>query len=615
MLDPGKKTKSKIGPLLDPITNTLQADPSFSANLLSNQYSSVFTVPRPEWNIKDMNEFFNMDSVRLSPTLTTIDLHPDDIEIACSELKKSSSPGPDGVPSSLLMECKQELKLPLYYIWKESLKQGTIPPDLLLVQVCPIHKGGSKADPAQYRPVALTSHLIKVFERVVRSSLVNFLEQNGRLPENQHGFRKNRSTLTQLLAHWDHILDLLENGHTVDVIYTDFAKAFDKCESNVLLHTLRECGIGGMLGEWIAAFLDSKSRMQYVRVDGALSDLQYVISGVPQGTVLGPVLFLVHIMNLCSNLSADTHSSSFADDTRLWRGVKSATDCDYLQDDLETIYNAADHINMIFNSKKFEWLRYSPRNVQSPVYQYRAPDNTPIVLKQELRDLGVKMSSDLSFDLQVGKVVATANQMVGWGLRTFRTRRRDVMLQLLKSLVQPHLDYCSQLWSPSTQAMINKLENVQKSLIMKIKDKDVDSSDYWETLRNLRLFSQERRRERYQIIFIWKISQGLVAGYDIPFVYNNRTGRWAVPARISGSDVSAEVRQAKERSLRVRGCQLFNLLPATLRNSDHNDILMFKNNLDLYLSCVPDQPTTHGLKRAAQSNSLIHQIPLVQAWL
>ena len=157
--------------------------------------------------------------------------------------------------------------------------------------------------------------------------------------------------------------------------------------------------------------------------------------------------------------------------------------------------------------------------------------------------------------------------------------------------------------------------HVQKSLIMKIKDKDVDLSDYWETLRNLRLFSQERRRERYQIIFIWKISQGLVAGYDIPFVYNDRTGRWAVPARVSGSDVSAEVRQAKERSLRVRGCQLFNLLPTTLRNSDHNDILMFKNNLDLYLSCVPDQPTTHGLKRAAQSNSLIHQIPLVQAWL
>ena len=339
-----------------------------------------------------------------------------------------------------------------------------------------------------------------------------------------------------------------------------------------------------------------------------------VVSGVPQGTVLGPILFLVHILSLGANISQDTSSSSFADDTRIWRGVKTERDCSYLQDDLQSVYDAADYINMVFNSKKFEWLRYTPNNVHAPEFQYKAPDQNPIEQKSDLRDLGVRMSIDLSFNLQVDKVLTTANQMVGWGLRTFRTRCRAVMIQILKSLVQPHLDYCSQLWSPSSQSLINKLEAVQKSLVMKIQDKDLEHLNYWEKLSVLRLFSQERRRERYQIIFIWKISQGLVSGYSVPFTCNSRTGRWAVPGRLPTHGVASEVRQAKEKSLRVKGCQLFNMLPAILRNADHGDVLMFKNNLDHYLSCVPDQPTTPGLTRPAQSNSLIHQIPLVQAW-
>ena len=122
------------------------------------------------------------------------------------------------------------------------------------------------------------------------------------------------------------------------------------------------------------------------------------------------------------------------------------------------------------------------------------------------------MSSDLTFNLQVEKVITTSSQMVGWGLRTFRSRGRHLMMVLLKSLVQPHLDYCSQLWSPSNQGQINKLEGVQKSLVNKIWDKVLGNMNYWEKLNYLRLYSQERRRERYQIIFIWKISQGLVSG-------------------------------------------------------------------------------------------------------
>ena len=159
---------------------------------------------------------------------------------------------------------------------------------------------------------------------------------------------------------------------------------------------------------------------------------------------------------------------------------------------------------MEFNSKKFEWLRYNVGSKSPPEFAYEAPDSTSISQKPDLRDLGVRLSSDLTFNLQVEKVITTSSQMVGWGLRTFRSKGRHIMMVLLKSLVQPqpHLDYCSQRWSPSSQGQINKLENVQKSLVNKIWDKGLENANYWDKLQYLRLYSQERRKECYQIIFI-----------------------------------------------------------------------------------------------------------------
>ena len=196
---------------------------------------------------------------------------------------------------------------------RASLDQGVIPPDLLLVLISPVHKGGSRGMPANYRPVALTSHIIKMFERVVRRWLVAHLEDNNLLPDGQHGFRAKRSCLTQLLSYWDNILDQMEEGKGVDSVYTDFAKAFDKCETGVLLQRLKDCGVRGKMGHWLAAFLDPSIRKQSVGVEGRLSPLVPVISGVPQGTVLGPCLFLVHLMGISSNISPETSASSFAE--------------------------------------------------------------------------------------------------------------------------------------------------------------------------------------------------------------------------------------------------------------------------------------------------------------
>ena len=184
------------------------------------------------------------------------------------------------------------------------------------------------------------------------------------------------------------------------------------------------------------------------------------------------------------------------------------------------------------------------------------------------------------------------------------------MLTLLRSLIQPRLDYCSQLWSPRDQASINRLEAVQKQFISQVRDDCLLGMNYWEKLSHLRVYSQERRRERYQVCFLWKLNQGLIDGYSINWQWSDRRGRMAIPHSIPPS-AHSKVKQARERSLGVHGARLFNILPVHLRNEDSGDFDLFKNHLDIFLSTVPDQPTTSGLVRSAGSNSLLDQIPLI----
>ena len=179
----------------------------------------------------------------------------------------------------------------------------------------------------------------------------------------------------------------------------------------------------------------------------------------------------------------------------------------------------------------------------------------------------------------------------------------------MRSLIQPRLDYCSQLWSPRDQASINRIEKVQKDFLNKIKDSSLNGLNYWEKLSKLGLYSQERRRERQQIIFIWKLSQDLVSGYSINWSFSERRGRMAVPHPIN-YNAPAKIKNARERTLAVHGARLFNLLPAHLRNEDCGDYDLFTNHLDIFLSQIPDEPTIQGFGRRANSNSLLDQIPL-----
>ena len=601
-----QKVKAKVGPFLDPATSLPNPSPDFAAEALRRQYDSVFAAPRPDWSVSDTTEHFLVEDG--DDSFNDFKFSQGDIEKACAELKSTAAAGPDGVPASLLKICRKELGKPLHILWRSSLDSGSIPTELLLVIICPVHKGGSRAVPKNYRPVALTSHLIKVFERVLRRELVRHIERLGLLPDGQHGSRAMRSTLTQLLSHFDSILDGLEKGEGVDAVYLDFSKAFDKVETGVLLHKLRDSKVLGKVGCWLGAFLNSAHRQQAVVVDGRLSALSPVISGVPQGTVLGPVLFLIHISDIARDVSSTTTTSSYVDDTRVSRSMGSDdSDCQKLQDDLATIYQWAEDVNMTFNSDKFECLRYWPRG-NRPDFNYTSPDGLVIEEKQHLRDLGVEMSSDLSFEVHIANTIAGASKLIGWALRTFRRRSKVVMMTIWKSLIQCKLDYTSQLWSPSDQSSIGSLESVARHFTSQIDG--MSGLDYWERLQALRLYSQERRRERYQIIFIWKVAQGLVHGYHATFVNSDRRGRQMQVAPLCNQAASS-VRKARESSLQVKGARLFNCIPRDLRDTSTGTPDQFKSKLDAWLSTIPDQPTVPGRQRAAASNSLLEQVQTV----
>jgi ribonuclease P/MRP protein subunit RPP40 len=257
----------------------------------------------------------------------------------------------------------------------------------------------------------------------------------------QHGFRAGRSCLSQLITHFDNILKILEENDNVDIIYVDFAKAFDKVDFQVTLRKLKKLGISGKLWTWIHEFLTG--RCQAVLVNGSKSKPSNVKSGVPQGSVLGPLLFLILIGDIDCKV-VTSFVSSFADDTRIGRRIKTESDVTDLQADLNSIYEWAVDNNMMFNNEKFECLRYGRNKDILAHTGYTSSSGCDITVQDSVRDLGVTMSSDGTFKKHIVNVIETANNMCGWILRTFRTRAAHPMLTLWKSMVLSKLDYCKQ---------------------------------------------------------------------------------------------------------------------------------------------------------------------------
>ena len=574
------------------------------ANILQNQFSSVFSDPDcPDKSAPNFTV----------PPLTSSDTEfvftQEDVIGAISDIKLDSAPGPDGVPAILLKRCGVSLSLPIYMLWSESMSSGVVPHFYKTGYVSPLFKKGSRCEAGNYRPVTLTSHVVKVFERVVRKHMVSHLESNDLLSDKQHGFRANRSCLTQMLDHFDTIYEGFTRSEDTDSIYLDYAKAFDKVDLEILIHKLKRYGFHSRLIEWIKSFLFDRD--QVVVLDGVHSDLAKVISGVPQGSVLGPLLFILFINDL-DQVVTSSRVSFFADDTRVSKQISCLEDCQLLQDDLYRILDWSRRNNMKLHEQKFELLNHlhAKNSVLSelPFYtetlSYHVSSEIVLQPVEKVRDLGVMVSSDLAWSAHIGSMVSNARSKLSWVFSVFKTRDRVVMTTLYKSLVRSLLEYCCPLWNPGKVTEIQLIEGVQRTFTSRVSG--LEKLNYWERLSELKLMSLQRRRERYIILMMWKILHNIVPNScDIQFKMTHRHGAVAVIPPLSRSS-SMHNQSLYDRSFTVMGPKLWNKVPQTVKAVESFN--KFKCSLSDFLALILDQPPIAGYS-CSWSNSLVDNTP------
>jgi len=285
--------------------------------------------------------------------------------------------------------------------------------------------------------VSLTSQCSKLFEAIVRDSLTEYLESNCTITDSQHGFRTGRSCMSNLLSFLDRASEGVDAGK---VIYLDFAKAFDKVPHQRLLYKLEKYGVGGKLLQWIKMWLTGRS--QRVCLEGMASEWVEVISGVPQGSVLGPLLFLIYINDLDEGIKSLI--LKFADDTKIFRKIVSDEDSRQLQNDLDLLLQWAEDWQMTFNIEKCKVMHIGNQNLSSVCYYM---NGCKLAECQEEKDLGVLVSNNLKVGPQCNQAFQKANRILGLLKRMIDNKTSHIMLSLYKSLVRPHVEYCVSAWS------------------------------------------------------------------------------------------------------------------------------------------------------------------------
>ena len=409
---------------------------------------------------------FNNSEIQDVPSLSSYSNDPVDlptfsqkqVEDALNSLDNNKFTSPDSIPSSVLKSVASNISYPLHKIFNISLQTSTYPDLFKLGYVIPIFKKGNKEDVENYRPITITSHISKIFEKLIHSYLYSCIKSQ--LSSNQHGFFPTRSTSTNLLQLSNMLANELDSGNQVDVIYFDLRKAFDSVLHKLLIKKLRMLNLSDSLIDWFISYL--YNRICYILLEGETSSGFVATSGVPQGSILGPLLFNIFINDLTSIF--ESLCLLFADDLKLYAVIKSISDAVKLQSDINKLLKWCATWGIDINIKKCVVMSY--HNKKSLIkFDYMIGD-TVLERVEEVTDLGVCFDKNLSFKTHIEKVIKKASQNVGFLKRmTSKFKNPKTILTLYKTMTRPLLEYCSAIWSPYTKKDSILIESIQKKFL------------------------------------------------------------------------------------------------------------------------------------------------------
>ncbi len=442
------------------------------------------------------------------------------IRTLLKNINANKAAGPDGIHGRILKQCAASIAYPLSKIFELSYNSGMIPKEWKLANVVPVYKKGSKMSVENYRPISLTSLVMKIFEKSIRNEIMIKCEHL--LGRNQHGFLPNKSCCTQLITFTESIAEAMNAATRTDVVYFDFAKAFDSVNHDLILQKLKyRFKIDGTLLKFIVNYL--KEREQCVIIGGTKSSTVNVRSGVPQGSILGPLLFVLFIDDMSEEISDGTKIALYADDTKIWRKIINWEDHETLQKDIDALFQWSTVNKMKFHPKKCKVVPIAPSNkdrvnmldlfnknfpLRSKTFFYNL-NGTELEFVQQEKDLGIIVTSNLTWDQQIEALYNKASSRLGLLKRTMHfvkcpKQRRAFYLAIVRS----QFEHCVQVWRPSSEVLINKLERIQRRAVKWIlfeQDHSYNDLEYHMRLRDLNLLPL---RERF-------ISSDLVLFHDI----------------------------------------------------------------------------------------------------